>query len=280
MSERRYVVIADQQIPWYDPELHDVLLRYLDETRPNGVILGGDITDKPQFSLKFPWNPLMVADPISSVREHQRLARRIITEYVEAAQSDENVIVPGNHDDRFIKYVIARAPLLMALEDVDGNGLISLESYLDAAGAGYSIATDPAGMTSYPAAHTVLGKHLAVYHGWLTPNGEGGSSAIAHLKYLQHSVIVAHTHRQAKVMRTLHPLQGQPTVLVGIEAGTTALIQGGLGHTVNPNWQQGIAEVTVFDNGEFVADPYVYANRTLFTPHGRWVYTRRGVRSP
>lgn len=276
---QRYVVISDQQVPWHDREMHEVLLRYLADTKPDGIVLGGDITDKPQFS-RWPWNPLMVSDPQTSVKVHQRTARQVIGDYTDAAGTRDggaNWIVPGNHDDRLINYIAAKAPLLLALEDVDGNGLITLDSYLNASGAGYRVATDPNGMASYPAAHVVLGELLAVYHGWLVPGSKAGASAAAHLEYLQHSVIVAHTHRLAKVHKTIHPLNRPPTILVGVESGTTALIQGGLGHTVNPNWQQGIVEVTLFGDGEFDATPRVYANKSLFGNGERWTSTSKGI---
>jgi hypothetical protein len=276
---RKYVILPDQQIPWHDRELHEVVLRMLDEERPDGVILSGDITDAPQFSLKYPWNPRMVADPQASVREHQRTVRQVIREYVDAARSWDNWIVPGNHDERFLNYVAGRAPLLMSVDDVEGNGLISLDSYFAAKKSGYQVATDPSGMAGYPAAHVVLGDWLAIYHGWLLGNGKAGASAMAHLEHLQHSVIVGHTHRLAKVHKTLHKLNGDVVVLVGIEAGTLALVRGGLGHTVKPNWQQGVVIVTILQDGEFTADPAVYANNSLFLPNGqRYTYTPRGVR--
>jgi predicted phosphodiesterase len=276
---RTYVILPDQQIPWHDRELHEVVLRMLADVKPDGVVNSGDITDKPQFSLKYPWNHRMVDDPISSVKYHQRTARQVLREYVQAAGSEDNWIVEGNHDARFLSYVSARAPLLHAVEDEGGRPLISLDAYLDATNSGYQIATDPNGMAGYPASHIVLGKHLAVYHGWLLGNGKGGASAAAHLEYLQHSVIVGHTHRQAKVHKTLHTVNGDVVVLVGVEAGTLALVKGGLGHTVNPNWQQGLAIVTIFGDGEFTADTAVYANNSLFFPNGqRWTYSKRGVR--
>lgn len=276
---RTYAILPDQQIPWHDRELHEVVLRMLADLQPTGVVLSGDITDKPQFSLKYPWNHRMTADPIASVRNHQRTARAVLREYVEASGGTDNWVVPGNHDDRFINYVAARAPLLLALEDVDGDDLISLAKYLDAESAGYQMATDPSGMASYPAAHVALSPILAVYHGWLLGNGEGGASAAAHLKYLNHSVIVGHTHRQAKIHRTLHTLgSDNVVVLVGIEAGTLALVSGGLGHTVNPNWQQGLAVVTIFGDGEFTADTAVYANKSLFYQGQRWTFTKRGIK--
>lgn len=278
--KQTYVVLADQQIPWHDREMHEVILRLLDDIRPDGVILSGDVTDKPQFSLKYPWNHRMVVDPQTSVKEHQRTAREVIRDYTQAAQSTDNWIVPGNHDERFMSYVAGRAPLLLALEDVDGEGLISLDTYLAAKQAGYKVATDPSGMAGYPAAHIVLGDWLAIYHGWLLGGGKSGASAMAHLEYLQHSVIVGHTHRLAKVHKTLHKLNGDVVVLVGVEAGTTALVRGGLGHTVNPNWQQGIVIVNILSDGEFTADPAVYANNSLFLPNGqRYTYTQRGVKA-
>jgi hypothetical protein len=276
-APRTYVVLPDQQIPWHDRELHEVVLRFLDDMRPHGVILSGDVVDLPQFSLKYPWNKRMLTDPVSSVALHQKLTQEVIREYVDAADSEDNWIVPGNHDDRYLNYVTARAPLLNAIEDSSGQPLISLESFFNAANNGYRVATDPNGMAGYPASHVVLGKHLAIYHGWLLGNGKGGASAAAHLEYLQHSVVVGHTHRQAKVHKTLHTVSGDVVVLVGIEAGTLAQVRGGLGHTVNPNWQQGLAVVTIFGDGEFTADTAVYANKSLFYNGQRWTMTKRGI---
>jgi hypothetical protein len=274
---RTYVILPDQQIPWHDRELHQVVLRFLDDIHPHGIILSGDITDKPQFSLKYPWNHRMVADPVSSVRHHQRTAREVLRDYVAAADSVDNWVIPGNHDERFLSYVASKAPLLHAIEDESGRPLISLDSYLDATNSGYQIATDPSGMAGYPAAHVVLGKHIAIYHGWLLGNGKAGASAVAHLEYLQHSVVVGHTHRLAKVHRTLHTVSGDVVVLVGVEAGTLALVKGGLGHTVKPNWQQGLAVVTIFGDGTFTADTAVYADHSLFFQGQRWIYSKRGI---
>ncbi len=271
-------MLSDQQVPWHDREFHEVILRYLSDTKPDGIILGGDVSDLPQFSLKFPWNPLMYTDPITSVKLHQSMVRQVLREYADASGAKKRIIVPGNHDVRFLNYVTKRAPLLHALEDTTGQPLISLESFFDARNLGYEVATDPHGMQVYPAARHVLGELVAIYHGWLVPGGKAGTSALAHLEYLQHSVIVAHTHRLAKVHKTLHPLNGPSTVLVGIESGTTAQVAGGLGHTVNPNWQQGLVEVVLFGDGEFDANPRVYANRSLFGNGERWTMTSRGIK--
>lgn len=272
-----YVVLPDQQLPFLDWELHEVVLRFLDDLRPEGIILSGDVTDLPQFSLRWPWNHRMVSDPVSSVRAHQRMTRQVLKDYRDAARPREAVIIPGNHDERFITYVTGKAPLLHAVEDASGEPLVSLETYFGAAALGYTVATDPSGMAGYPAAHHVLGGHLAVYHGWLLGNGKSGASALAHLSHLQHSVVVGHTHRQGKVAQSRHELDGSVSVLVGVEAGTLATVRGGLGHSVAPNWQQGFATVQLCEDGTFDADTASWSNDVLRWRGKRWQRGAQGV---
>jgi hypothetical protein len=105
----------------------------------------------------------------------------------------------------------------------------------------------------YTQAQIKINKHLAVRHGWIARKGSG-SSALATLDHLRYSCIIGHCHRQAQVHHTAHDIDGSPKQLVGVETGTMAQIQGGLGYAVAPDWQQGFATARIWPDGFFSTD--------------------------
>ena len=75
--------------------------------------------------------------------------------------------------------------------------------------------------------------------------------------------MIGHTHRQSVVFHTAHDIDGEPSVLLGCEAGTMARIRGGLGYTPNPDWQQGFATAHLHEDGLFALDLAVFVNGSL-----------------
>jgi hypothetical protein len=119
---------------------------------------------------------------------------------------------------------------------------------------------DPKG--PYDQAQVKLSKYLGVRHGWLTKKG-AGQSALATLEHLGYSVVVGHTHRQSLVHKTTHDIDGNPTTLMGAEAGCMCIIRDGLGYAVNPDWQNGFATATIWPDGTFKIDLATYFDGVL-----------------
>lgn len=273
-----YAILPDQQIPYHDKKLHEVVLRWLDENQPYGLILSGDFIDLISFvEGKYDWNPRMVRDPVQAVDDHRLEAISVMRDYAHyAGYPKVKYFIDGNHENRLLKYMVRHAKLLSAVTDSSGRKLNSIERYLELDEGVWVYPVSKKAKAAYPQTHVTLGKHLAVYHGWIARQ-KSGQSAMATLEHLGHSVIVGHTHRQAKVYLTRHAISGPPAILTGIEAGTLADINGGLGYAIKPNWQQGFATVRVFDDGTFDAQLATYVNNTLYWEGQRYERSRKGI---
>ena len=100
--------------------------------------------------------------------------------------------------------------------------------------------------SEWPYAELLVTPHLTVTHGWLARKG-AGASARATVERLRRSVIVGHTHRLAQVYVTYD----EETPLIAVEGGTMALIRGGLGYAMKPDWQNGFTIIHVHPEGKF-----------------------------
>jgi hypothetical protein len=105
---------------------------------------------------------------------------------------------------------------------------------------------------------------MAARHGWIAKKGSG-TSALATLNHLGHSVMVGHTHRQSLVYHTVTDIDGQTSTLVAAETGTMAIVEGGLGFTVSPDWQRGFCTVATWPDGQFHIEHATWAGE-----HLRW----------
>lgn len=264
-AERLYAVLPDQQAPHHDKALHELVCRWLDTNRPYGINISGDAIDLPTLS-RHRHNPVMVKERDKALNDGITATHGVLRDYRQADPDAEDLdYEPGNHEQRFVNYLIENAFELYGIKragDIDEESVLSLPFLLrlDELGYNWVRASDGA---EWPDAELVLSPHLAIRHGWLAKKGSG-ASALATLESLGYSVIVGHTHRQSIVFKTIRQITGERRVLTAVEAGSLCERQHGLGYAgTNADWQQGFAVVRLFEDGTFDASLAKYVNNTL-----------------
>jgi predicted phosphodiesterase len=266
-GEQLIVVAGDQQAPYHDEGLHEAFCSFLDENQPERIVLLGDTGDYPSISRhrKDPEN-------IATVNECTQAVYNILRDIRVAASNAQIDILAGNHDQQRLRDIlIDKIPDLYNVKRADTDEIQDEEVLifpylvrLDELKINY---VDPEG--PYDLAQINLTPKLAVKHGWIARQGSG-VSALATLEHLGFSVIVGHTHRQSLVYHTKHDINGEPSTLVGAEAGCMCRVDQSPtkgrkypNYTVAPNWQQGFCTVTTHPNGFFRIDHGTYVNGVL-----------------
>jgi hypothetical protein len=248
---------GDQQAPFQDPNLHDKFVHWLSENRPDEGVLIGDTVDFAEIS-RHRHNPEWVARTQDCLDSGYGLLR----DYVHSSPDTRWKKLAGNHDIRIRTTIIDQARDLYGLRRADSPQEHSVWSIphllrLDELGIEF---IDPNGEWEH--GQVKLSDKLAVRHGWIARKGSG-QSALATLEHLGYSVVVGHTHRQSLVHKTTHDIDGNTSTLAGVEAGCMCRIQDGLGYAVAPDWQNGFATATIWDDGKFKIDLATYVNGEL-----------------
>lgn len=264
------LILGDPQAPYADPHLLECTTEWIRKHQPaRGVVLG-DVIDLPGEVSRHPNTPETDALVMDCVQSGYDWLRAVV-------ESDPNCewdLMPGNHDERIRKYIVERAPALFDLRRATRPGEDAEKPVwdlpylmrMDELGINY---IDPQG--AYDQAQVKLSRYLAVRHGWIAKKG-GGASALASLEHLGHSILVGHTHRQSIVHKTSADIDGNVSVLKGVEIGCMCLIdpegiKNGLRfptYTVNPDWQQGFAVANIHDDGRFSIELATYVNNQLY----------------
>ena len=254
--------ISDHQAPHFDPELHEACLEWLKEVQPDEGVILGDLIDLDGVS-KYRKNPMWT----KSVQETLDSGYSILRDYVQASPGTKWKLIRGNHDDRirlalidnmYSMYGVRRASADDETEDQPEVFGLSHLLRLDELGIEY-VGDDG----NYEHTQIRVSEHLGARHGWIAKKGSG-SSALATLQHLRHSIVVGHTHRQGIVYETVHDIGGELSVVVAVECGAMCQVKGGLGYTPAPDWQQGFATATVWPDERFRLELATYVNGSLF----------------
>ena len=248
-GEPRLVAIAaDQQAPYHDPVAHELFLKWLEEFKPDEVVLAGDTIDLPDLS-RHPSNPEWHVP----AQECIDVGYRLLRDMVEAAPAAEFHKLLGNHDDRIRLLLIAKAAKLYGLtpavtpEEPVQDHAMSVRRLLHLDALGINL-IQPDG--NYTHAQHWIAPKLAVRHGWLTGQGTAEKS----LKNIDYSMIVFHTHAQTMFQKTTHTHDGRLARQIGVEGGAMCKVKGGIGYAVDPGWQQGFVTAWVWPDGRFQVD--------------------------
>ena len=266
---KRLVIVADQQAPYHHLPLHERFCEWLRKNKPDMGIVAGDLLDFPDIS-RHPFSP----ETNATANECVQGGYDILRGYVHSAPNTHWQMLVGNHDERLRNYVINNARELYGLKRASPHVNLDAEVpvfsvphllRLDELGIDY---VDPHG--PYANAQIKISKYLGVRHGWIASKGSG-SSALATLKHLKHSIIVAHTHRQSLVYETVHDIDQNPTTLVAAETGCMCNIDNhankgdkNVAYTVSPDWQQGFLTVDLYPDGRFKIDTALFVNGNLY----------------
>lgn len=259
------VFVSDQHAPYQDPALHKAFLMFLHETQPDEVVLGGDQSDFPSIS-RHRDNPAWSADP----QECIQATFNLLAEYRDAAPNARFRLLKGNHDIRLETELLNRAERMYGIRPAEIDGVedhaLSLSRLLHLDRLNIELVESPLPGDGYEHAQVEISPVLGARHGWLT----GANTAGKTLDRLGHSVIVGHTHHQRITHRTTWGINRKPRVLLGVEAGCMCRVDGGLGYSVNADWQMGFATVNVWKDGTFKVDLASFFDDTLYWRGRRW----------
>lgn len=222
-----YCLIADAHIPYHDKLTLELAVAEAKRRKVVGVILNGDTIDSHHISRhdKDPTAPRYV--------EEIQAANQFLDWLKYKLPSTEHWFKIGNHEARLQKFVVEKAPELFGLEGIDLSSLLHLKN------RGIDLVDDK---------QIIHLGSLAVLHGHEYP-GSGGVNPARWLYLKARSVaIVGHFHRVSE-----HHSRN-------IKGKFEGAWSQGCCCALNPrylplnDWQNGVAFVEVYANGDFMVD--------------------------
>ena len=218
---RTWVILNDLQIPFQDHAVLELVLKFISQLKPYGIVLNGDIVDCYSLST-FNKNPMTEADLEREIREASGLQHEL------AKWTTERWWLGGNHEDR-LRRTLWEMPAFASVKALAFPTLFNLEVN--------GFKWKPYGSVLQ------LGK-LTVTHG-STVRQHSGWTARAHFEKFGGSVIIGHTHRMGAYYRT-----NGKGVHVAYENGCLCKLTPE--YVQFPDWQSGFSVVHVdSDQGFF-----------------------------
>src|SRR5262245_2968514 len=234
MSLRTWAILSDLQIPWQDSKVIDLVLHFVDELKPYGIILNGDVVDCYELP-EFDKNPMKDWGLDREIRESAGLLYRL------AKVTQERWWIGGNHEDR-LRRTLWRNPKFAKIHSLQFEQLFNLPDN---------------GFKWKPYGGVLnLGK-LIVTHGSAV-NRHSGWTARTHFEKYGASVLVGHTHRLGIYYKT-----NARGVYAAYENGCLCKLNPE--YVQYPDWQQGFSVVHVdTSNGYFNVQQIPVLKRRMF----------------
>lgn len=271
--DQRTLIAGDSQIPFHDEQAFENFQTAVLESKPNNIVLLGDMIDLPSLS-KFNQRNEWVGTAQDSIDTYHKFLAQ-----TRANAPDANIyVIHGNHEQRFDNYVQRNAAEVLGLRRANMAKEMAVLSLR------HLVRYDELEVESidgYPNGALWLEDNLRCIHGTIVK--KGGLNAGKYLQEITESTIYGHTHRQELAFRTIAQRIGSIT-LAAASPGCLAVTDGtvpGFRHTVTANgesvrhsedWQQGllvvdhnsknhnITPVRFMDNG-FYLDGKFYKNK-------------------
>ena len=228
-----WVIMNDLQIPFQDTPVVDLILNFVDELKPHGVVLNGDVVDAYSLST-FDKNPILDAGLDREIRESGYLLNRL------SRSTKERWWLGGNHEDR-LRRVLWESPKFARLKALQFPELFNVTEH--------GFKWKPYGGLLW------LGK-LLVTHGSLVLKHSGWTGR-AHFEKYGNSVLIGHTHRLGVYYRT-----NAKGVHAAWENGCLCKLTPE--YVQYPDWQHGFSVVHVMDNGLFNVIQIPVLRRRIF----------------
>ena len=213
---KSWAILSDLQISYHDPVVVNTALSFVEQLKPDGVILNGDVVDCYSIS-KFNHDPLQ---PETLDREIKQAGK--IMDRLSKCGAKELWWLGGNHEDRLRKYVWSNSEMFKLstglLDHVRFPSLFNLQHY------GFRWKDYGKGVW--------LGK-LFVTHGSIVRK-HSAETARAHFAKYGVSVLVGHTHRLGAYY---HTDMGGPSV--AYENGCLCRLDPE--YEQHPDWQHGFS---------------------------------------
>lgn len=238
---KTWVVLNDTQFPYEDRKVLNLVLNFVDELKPHGVVLNGDITDCYSLS-SFSKDPLKKNTLAAEIKLAEALMLRL------AKVTKERIWLGGNHEDRLRRYLWDNAPALLTDHVTEFARVFRIKE---------------SGFEWRPYGEYVMLGKLLVTHGSQVRQ-QSGATARAHYEKYGTSTMIGHSHRLGtyyhRNMRGVH---------VAYENGCLCRLDPE--YAQRPNWQQGFSVVHVAPGGFFnVQQIPVLQRKTFFYGGQRW----------
>jgi len=237
-QEGTWVAFFDLHCPFHNQKLLNAAMKIVEDIKPVGLILGGDVLD--MHSLSSHDKGKIAIQGINLGYEYDETNRGL--DQIEDYDWAYKVYVEGNHEARHKKY----------MSSVDNNKLGSaLKSPVEALtlkDRGYDI------YANYPNDEYILGD-LTIYH------GESFSVHVAHsdLQKMKKSIMFGHTHRQQS-----HSESEIDAYNVGAMADFNSPVFNYAGKIQKKSWSNGLAIITVVEGKAHVEILKWKNNRLVF----------------
>lgn len=243
-----WVVMNDIQIPFHDRRvLNRLVLPFVEDLKPDGIILNGDVVDCYSIS-DFDKDPLTTA----TLGREVTLAQGLMARLRAANPRAELIWLGGNHEDRLRRHVWKHPELLERLDRASKKRVVATLDFPEVFSVvSYGFRWKPYGDTQ------MLGK-LMVTHGSMV-NKHSGQTARSHFERYGNSVLVGHTHRGGAFYK--RNVRG-----VHVAYENFCLCRLDPEYVTHPDWQQGFSVVHVAFNGFFSVQqiPILPGNRLYY----------------
>ena len=244
--------------PFHDRRCLDIALQVVSKTKPEVIVLLGDMIDLPDWSDKFIRSPEFYFTTQPALIE----LGWFISQLRILAPDSKIVYIFGNHENRMHNAVINNLSQSYGLKPygkVDGPDALSLEYLLQLKESNVECISD------YPNGEYWINQNLKVIHGNIAKSGSGETTREL-LKNARASVIHGHIHRMEFAAKTVH-IKDKIISYGCYSMGCFCRIDGIVpAAAAANNWQQGFGIVDFEDgNGHFQVQPYsINDGKTLF----------------
>jgi predicted phosphodiesterase len=223
-ANNNILLISDIHAPYHDPEAIELALNYGIEKNVNTIFINGDLLDFHKLS-KYE------IDPRSINAAHEIKVAKEILEYIRYKFPTQTIIYyMGNHDHRFTKYMIQKAPELLDIPEFDLYHILNLQRL------NIIHLTNNRGWK----AGKLNGRHGHEFQG-----GGGVFPARAYYLKANDNIICSHVHTTSEY--------SIPDIGKSIRGGWTIGCLSDLDPDYNPNnrYNLGFARIEVFSDGNF-----------------------------
>lgn len=211
----RVVFLSDLHFPFVDTKIIPQILSLIQDYKPHRVVLNGDLFDFYDLSrfIKVPGKEFTLQDELDQGQEFIKAVR--------VAIGDSGIIdfIPGNHEDRLVKYLATDGSALQSLRGLRMEELVKSQEY---------------GVTVHPREGFMLRPNFLVFHGTKVSK-HSSYTCKSELDSHGLSGISGHTHRLGLHLKS--DLSGTKS---WYEQGCLCTLAAEY-ITGTPNWQHGFA---------------------------------------
>ena len=230
-----YRNIDGQLVPFHDRAALDIVKQVSREFDFDSVVHIGDLLDLPEIS-KFRQEP-----------SFQNMVQPAIYEagwLMEEMPECDRIFIPGNHDERWERFILENASHMFGLENFDGEKVFTIESLLGLEKGGWQVSSQ------YPNGRHWLNDNYALVHGEVVGAAPGATVAKM-LGRSKTSFGQGHTHRLEQAFDTIFDRDG----FTHITASNFGYLgkqgpEGPPSQSERKNWHQGFG-IVYYNDKEF-----------------------------